>query len=252
MSARKVPGVRKASRALSRLKWRVRLAGLRAKGRHRIALASFPRSGNTWFRFLLENATGEQTGTLGSRAARVLPRGGDGLVIKTHQRDSYRYTDAIHLVRNPFDVIDSYYDWKASCGWRWKHGETDWDAFVKLVVPLWSKHTRHWLDASPRVFRVRYEDCLSDPTREFRTLLEWLERPTSDEALAQAIRASSFEELKRKQSADSDMGAKFFRRGKAAKGIDRFTTEQRRWVLTRARREIAACGYERLLDGEAG
>ena len=251
MPNRKVLGLRTASRAIGRLKWRLRVANLRARGRQRIALASFPRSGNTWFRFLLENATGEQTGTLGARAARILPRGRDGLVIKTHQRDAYRYTHAIHLVRNPFDVIDSYYDWKASCGWRWKHGETDWESFVKLVVPLWSRHTRHWLNASPRVFRVRYEDCLSDPTREFRKLLDWLGRPTSDDALEKAIRASSFDELKRK-SADSEMGKKFFRRGTAAKGIDRFSPEQRRWVLTHARREIEACGYERLLDEEAG
>ena len=252
MRARQVPGLRKASRALNRLEWRLRLANLRARGGQRVALASFPRSGNTWFRFLLESATGEQTGTSGTRAARILPRGKDGVVIKTHQRDSHRYTHAIHLVRNPFDVIDSYYDWKASCGWRWKHGETDWESFVKLAVPMWSRHTRHWLEASPRIFRVRYEDCLSDPTRQFRALLDWLERPVSDEALQTAIQSSSFDELKRKQSTDSAMAAKFFRRGKAAKGIERFSPEQRRWVLTRARGEIEACGYQRLLDGEAG
>ncbi len=252
MSAPQLPGLRKASRALDRLEWRVRLASVRAKGRQRVALASFPRSGNTWFRFLLESATGEETGTLGARAARVLPRGRDGVVIKTHQRDSHRYTHAIHLVRNPFDVVDSYYDWKASCGWRWKHGETDWDSFVKLVVPLWCKHTRHWLEAAPEVFRVRYEDCLSDPTPQFRALLDWLQRPVSDSVLQAAIQSSSFDELKRKQSADSKMGAKFFRRGTAAKGVERFSAEQRRWVLTRARRELEACGYTRLLDGEAG
>lgn len=69
----------------------------------RIALASFPRSGNTWVRFLLENATGQPCGSL--YRDRVMPRGEDGIAIKTHELDSSRYARAIHLVRNPFDAI---------------------------------------------------------------------------------------------------------------------------------------------------
>jgi hypothetical protein len=43
-----------------------------------------------WFRFLLEAATGEATGIAGDKPARVLQRGADGIVIKTHRRDSHR------------------------------------------------------------------------------------------------------------------------------------------------------------------
>jgi hypothetical protein len=49
--------------------------------------------------------------------------------------------------------------------------------------------------------------------------------------------------LKRKQATSSEVGARFFRRGKAAKGIQRFSQAQRQWVLTEARDEIEACGY---------
>src|SRR5687768_1117494 len=94
----------RTAHVVKRVEWRLRLINLRLLGKRRVALASFPRSGNTWFRFLLESATGELTGNT-SQHARILPRGNDGLVIKTHQRDSHRYTHGIHLVRNPFDVL---------------------------------------------------------------------------------------------------------------------------------------------------
>jgi hypothetical protein len=78
----------------------------------------------------------------------------------------------------------------------------------------------------------------------------WLDRPVSDETLEMVIQSTSFVELKRKQSAESPIAGKFFRRGTAAKGIERFSLEQRRWVFGRARRELEQCGYERLFEEE--
>ena len=37
------------------------------------------------------------------------------VAIKTHALDSYRYTHAIHLVRSPFDVLDSFDDAGNGC-----------------------------------------------------------------------------------------------------------------------------------------
>jgi hypothetical protein len=252
MSSINVPGAARAAEAVDRLRWRVRLTHVRRRGEQRIALASFPRSGNTWLRFMLEAATGELTGNASEREARVLQRDKDGLVIKTHRRDSYRYTHAIHLVRSPFDVVDSFYDWKASLGWTGKHGKETWDAFMRRIVPLWVAHTRHWLDTSTPTFLIRYEDCLKQPEQQFGDLLAWLERPVSTQTLREAIDATSFEKLKRKQSAESEVGAKFFRRGTSAKGIERFSADERQWVLRTARRELQDVGYRALIDQEIG
>src|SRR5687768_14503745 len=93
-----VPGAARAASAFDRLQWRVRLTNVRRRGEQRVALASFPRSGNTWLRFFLEAATGELTGNASDGEQRVLQRAKDGVAIKTHRRDSYRYTHAIHLV----------------------------------------------------------------------------------------------------------------------------------------------------------
>ncbi|MEA5596130.1 hypothetical protein [Rivularia sp. UHCC 0363] len=93
-------------------KWKLKTFLTKLSQNHRIALASFPRSGNTWFRFLIEESTGVKTGSIYDD--RVMTRGLEGIVIKTttHQLDSSRYTKAIHIIRNPFDAIESYYSWK--------------------------------------------------------------------------------------------------------------------------------------------
>jgi hypothetical protein len=118
------------------------------------------------------------------------------------------------------------------------------------VVPLWVRHTRYWLDAQTPTFLIRYEDCLREPENQFRSLLSWLQRPVTEETLRTAIEQTSFDALKRKQSAESDMGGKFFRRGAAAKGIERFSPAQREWVSSCASRELADCGYEPYLKRE--
>ncbi len=238
------------SQALERLRWRARLYVLTRQGGRRVALASFPRSGNTWFRFLLEAATGEATGIASDKPARVLQRGADGIVIKTHRRDSHRYTHAIHLVRNPFDVIDSFFDWRASLGWDWKHGELSWDEFVTLTVPMWKRHTQHWLRATSQTYRIRYEDCVREPAEQFGALLEWLGQPVTPQQLADAIERTSFDRLKQQQSHASPVGERFFRRGRAEKGIERFSESQRGFLLDSLQGELQRTGYGHLLPGQ--
>ena len=107
-------------------------------GRNPIALASFPGSGNTWVRGLIQGVTGLCTGAIYcDRTLRKTGfpgesiRSGIALVVKTHHEDprwtgiyydksapfSYFkevehipvYTSAIFLLRNPFDSLVSEY-----------------------------------------------------------------------------------------------------------------------------------------------
>lgn len=87
-----------------------------------VALASFPGSGNTWVRGLLQKATGLCTGSL--YCDRDLRRHGfpgedihsdSVLVTKTHQPNAktkgglnfINFTSAVLIIRNPFDAIVS-------------------------------------------------------------------------------------------------------------------------------------------------
>ena len=89
------------------------------------ALASFPGSGNTWVRSLLEKATGVCTGSYAcDMSLRFAGFTGEGIqspnviAVKTHETkphwsddkiSNYKFSSAIVLVRNPLDAIVS--DW---------------------------------------------------------------------------------------------------------------------------------------------
>ena len=82
------------------------------------ALASFPGSGNTWVRTLLEKATGVCTGSYAcDMSLRYAGFTGEGIqssnviVVKTHEAKPHwgEFSSAIVLVRNPMDAIVS--DW---------------------------------------------------------------------------------------------------------------------------------------------
>lgn len=77
-----------------------------------VALASFPGSGNTWLRYLLQQATGLLTGSVYKDYA-LLKNGfpaesianGSVLVVKTHEfgpKSRSKFDRVVLLVRDPF------------------------------------------------------------------------------------------------------------------------------------------------------
>ena len=87
------------------------------------ALVSFPGSGNTWMRYLIEQATGVLTGSVYcDRGLKVVHPGehivtGNVIVVKTHQAEATlvpvsqemfgkaHFNQAIFLIRNPYDAL---------------------------------------------------------------------------------------------------------------------------------------------------
>ena len=111
----------------------------------RTALASFPGSGNTWLRTLLEQLTGIFTGSE-DRCDRVLRASGhlgegittnDVLAIKTHFAKDNGYGKAIVLVRDPFDAILAEYHRST----LWSHvGKLEPAHFGKTYIMIEFKH----------------------------------------------------------------------------------------------------------------
>lgn len=170
------------------------------------------------------------------------------MAIKTHQTDAYHYTHAVHLVRSPFDALESLYEWKKSLGWDWKYGELTWEDFVNMFARKWQEHTRHWLQAPCATYRIRYEDCRRDPLTNFSSLLRWMGLGVSEDMLRKTIEETSFKNLKRAQVAKAPIAELFFRRGQVNGGLARFSSEQTRWMVDLLRPELLACGYANLID----
>ena len=179
-------------------------------------LVSYPRSGNTWLRFLLANALRpDEPATFGTMARlvpdvydepdavlRKLPRPRS---LKSHEPYDPRYRSVVYLVRNPVDVAASYYHYLIKM--RVLEEGFDRNRFVQAFVEgsldgfgPWGDHVAGWLDAregDERFVCLRYEDLLEDASAAVRQMLRLLGVARDDEQVGAAVARSSAEELRR-------------------------------------------------------
>lgn len=226
-----------AARAVNMGIWRAKVLNLVDSGKMRVALASYPRSGNTWVRILIEEATGLASGSLYQEQDGILERSSEGVVIKTHSLDSYRYTHAVHLVRNPFDAIESFYSFKKDF---W--GSTlSWDEHVRIEVAAWRRHFEHWQAVTIPTYRIRYEDVRAAPEKQLQDLLGWIGQDVPEDQVIKAVQGATLARLRESRGA---RGQDFFRRGSSGEGKVRFSQEQRHLVTVQLAHYMSMLGYE--------
>src|SRR5215467_7077404 len=106
---------------VSKSQWRTPVIWLRHRGldTNDVFLASYPRSGNTWSRFILSEILNKKPVDF-DNVNKVIPEMGihepacrllvgDGRLIKTHERYRKEYRRAIYLVRDMRDCLLSQY-----------------------------------------------------------------------------------------------------------------------------------------------
>lgn len=225
--------------AVDRLFYRLLRKG---RGPRRVALASFPRSGNTWMRSLIESATGQQTGSLYTKD-RIMPRDTEGVVIKTHGFDACRFTHAIHLVRHPMDAIASYYRWNKD----FRSGSPpEWGKFLTDNASYWVLHTEHWLNTPCVTRRIRYEDLHRNPVALLLETCQWLGFEANEDLCRRAVEACSMERLRRMHG---ETGTRFFRKGEIGASVEMFSDAQRHLLARRAGPIMKRLGYDILPPG---
>ena len=191
--------------------------------RRRTALASFPRSGNTWVRYMVEQATKQSSGSIYDD--RVMPRGRDGIVIKTHLNDSSEYTHAIHLIRNPFDATESFFRWRTEID---NQANLNWEKHLAESTLQWRRHTEHWRDCQCNKYRLRYEDLVRDTVHELNLLLLWLGKDLSHDALEDVVRKAKIEQMRK---INAKIGDRFFKSGQIGRGKEVYNESERSFVL---------------------
>jgi hypothetical protein len=195
-----------------------------------VAIASFPRSGNTWMRHLLYAATGigsrynlnPETGPAHHAAA--IPEIEDlkAPFVKTHTRDAKQYQAAIHLIRHPCWAIASYFDYFDA----FSSPVTNRREFVQVEAEGWVKHSEYWRLAQVcgipiDYIRVRYEDLVSATFPSLvRVVRGFLDCKVTLEDLARAIDKCSLENLQIKGS------PKFYPKGSYRKITDTLQPEE--------------------------
>ena len=204
-------------------------------------IASYPKSGNTWMRFLLHHYFwGEPTNSLAlnhripdlHRPVGGIDTSQDRLFVKTHfvLSDALPFlarTDrAIVIRRHPKDVLLSGLNYAAlesptpidsiayAKSFIAHGGDQAWE---KMGFGTWESHARSWHTDRFPVHHTTYEALTHDAAGEFRRVLGFLGETIDEDRLARAVQLSDFgrlREIERKEKARG--GQSLFRGGKAS------------------------------------
>ncbi len=180
----------------------------------RVYLVSYPRAGNHWMRFLIEEATGMATGSVycdpkepgrdyerahlltpfpwgfcpdhGFTGTRRYPGKNDFIFLKTHYPvivaqtlDNKPYIKAIRIIRHPIDSFYSHYMRNRPSGER-----VPMDT-LRAFISEFCTFQSYW-DAQPNVITIRYEDLYINPQAVFKKVLQQIDNSITDSAIERA------------------------------------------------------------------
>ena len=217
-----------------------------------IYLVSYPKSGNTWMRYLLAYSIWPDVSEIDLvQMADFIPSCGiqhdvekmldanspcnqlKHRIIKQHFNYSTeaakRYAKrVIYIVRDGRDAIVSYWHY---CNQR-DGTNISFSKFIeassKHGYGPWNKHVMGWLHAPIKgKIIIRYEDMLNDTEACLRRTLEFAEISVCDEAIENAVRHASFNSLKRIEqykgfNLEELKSIEFIRKGKSGSWQDTF------------------------------
>ena len=187
-----------------------------------VFLVSYPKSGNTWTRFLIANLVYPEKNPDFSNINGLLPdveamskrdleRAARPRLLKSHQYFDPRYPKVIYIVRDPRDVVLSEYYFdikrraipddypKQQLVSRFVRGE------LNHPYGTWGENVASWFYTrrnDPRFLLVKYEALQSQAMDEMDRIASFLGISPAPERLARAIEQSSADrmrELEKKQ-----------------------------------------------------
>lgn len=186
-------------------------------------LVSYPRSGNTWTRFLVCNLIHPDQpvdfADLESRIPEIYdvtdrelrsfkrPR-----IIKSHESFDPRYKKIVYIVRDPRDVLLSYYEFQMKR--RVITEDVGLEAFVPRFMESefepktgsWRDHVLSWLatrGGQSNFLLLRYEDMLADPQKESTKIAAFLGLDSSPERVARAVELSTADRMRKLEKEQS-------------------------------------------------
>lgn len=189
-------------------------------------IVSYPKSGNTWTRFLLGNLIyQDEPITFRNVESRIpsiylfsdrqllrLPR-----IFKSHDCFDPRYKKIIYIVRDPRDVTVSAYHYSIKV--KLLPDSCSMEEFVSLFMsgtfgsglladPRWGSwydNVASWLamQHNRRFLLLRYEDMLEDAARELRKAADFLGIAANPERIARAVELSSADKMREMEKSQS-------------------------------------------------
>jgi len=233
-----------------------------------IILASFPKSGNTWVRFLLSNITnlsGEYYDEVTFHNIRYLSpeiRGNRELngikginnfpiFLKTHFPYTYVFKKykKVLLIRKPEDVMISYF-----IHLQEERGKvfSSFEKFLKhwrYGVPAWKYFHKSWLNKFDYI--LKYEDLIVSPEKEIKKLYKFFNIELDDDLLKKAIFLSRKDNMRKILQKYGDPMAKnkefqFIRKATKGEGKSKLSKRDLEYIQ-RETNEIVKEIYEKIL-----
>ena len=179
-------------------------------------LVSYPKSGNTWARFLLANLIyGQEKVSFANIESRIpdvykdtqkeLRRVPRPRILKSHEYFDPRYKKVIYIVRDPRDVAVSYYHFHLKKGiipdgyplapyvTRFVAGNVD-------AYGTWRENAASWLGTrygTAAFLLLRYEDMLENTAGALARMAEFLQIARRPEEISRAVALSSADRMRK-------------------------------------------------------
>jgi hypothetical protein len=227
-------------------------------------VVSYPKSGNTWQRFLIANLVRPDERISFLNINRFVPdvyqtpeeelaNYPSPRILKSHDAFSPRFPRSIYITRDPRSVAVSTFHFRVARG-RLRPDEpldelvrafakgTVLGKLAQLQIGSWAENVMSWVSqvdqGNPSVLLLRYEDLKADTVGELRRVASFLRIPSSDAVLRSAVENSSFERLQEFEQEldkvdprkDWAAGSRFIRKGALDEWKQVFSPEQNEMI----------------------
>jgi hypothetical protein len=193
-----------------------------------IFLTSYPKSGNTWMRFLIANLIASEQDVSFLNIESIVPdiykNTEEELIklpvpriIKSHEKFDPRYKKVIYVVRNPGSVAISFYHHLIK--FQKISPETTFKSFVNGFVKgeyiprigNWNENVTSWLNHKSgdreNFLLIKYEDLKFNTFEEMKKVALFLKIDLKeDENIEKAMQLSSFENMQKLETIQYNAG----------------------------------------------
>lgn len=232
-----------------------------------IFLVAYPKSGNNFLLFLLavllyrkkmDWATkGDMIQNVSEEAVENLPY---PHLVWSHEKFDATYPKVIYLVRDPRDIVSSYYHYHLKYFAECSSFNEFFEAFIegKVWPGKWDSHIESWLVNQQKINKglllIKYEDLLENTSKEVQRLLNFLNLSRTENEISEAIKWASFDNMKALEQKQKDYlngnspyvnkSMPFLREGRANKWKSVLNKEQLQKINQKFSKTLKKLGYD--------